>query len=194
MVGKRSIGAGFGDTLSAHLNSRLPFSRCVSHLSKVICHLVLLATLPFHRAREDRGRELPDAGRRHMLQNHERCNKCGRLCVDKDNWLRGPLEGKYEYLCGRCAQRVEMVALETLGCNCLRSTDSCATRACHKESRLSLPIPSPRSNQTECSSFGRMKSPKEAQIVSLISRKMEGTAKWLPLFVSKSWTCIGQRQ
>ncbi len=31
------------------------------------------------------------------------------LCVDKDTQLLGPLEGKYEYLCGDCARTEEMV-------------------------------------------------------------------------------------
>jgi hypothetical protein len=30
------------------------------------------------------------------------CQKCGRICVEKDNFLRGPLEGKYEWLCKKC--------------------------------------------------------------------------------------------
>lgn len=30
------------------------------------------------------------------------CQKCGRICIEKDNRLRGPLEGSYEWLCGAC--------------------------------------------------------------------------------------------
>jgi hypothetical protein len=43
-----------------------------------------------------------------MAQKHETCDKCGKLCVEKDNWLRGPLEGRYEWLCGSCARQEEM--------------------------------------------------------------------------------------
>lgn len=38
---------------------------------------------------------------------HEKCDKCGRLCITKDDWLRGPLEGRYEYLCKHCAIQQE---------------------------------------------------------------------------------------
>jgi hypothetical protein len=31
-------------------------------------------------------------------QKHDRCDKCGALCITKDDWLRGPLVGKYDYL------------------------------------------------------------------------------------------------
>ncbi len=44
-----------------------------------------------------------------MLQKHDRCDKCKMLCIEKDNWLRGPLEGKYEYLCRSCARTEEKV-------------------------------------------------------------------------------------
>lgn len=37
-----------------------------------------------------------------MGDNPDRCAKCNRICVEKDNFLRGPLEGEYEWLCGRC--------------------------------------------------------------------------------------------
>lgn len=38
-----------------------------------------------------------------MLKRHERCDKCNQLCIEKDNQLLGPLEGKYEYLCRSCS-------------------------------------------------------------------------------------------
>ena len=38
----------------------------------------------------------------------DECDRCHRLCVMKDDRLRGPLEGQYEYLCGRCARQEEM--------------------------------------------------------------------------------------
>lgn len=38
-----------------------------------------------------------------MSQRHETCDRCHKLCVTKDDWLRGPLEGNYEYLCKDCA-------------------------------------------------------------------------------------------
>lgn len=30
------------------------------------------------------------------------CQKCCRICIEKDNFLRGPLEGNFEWLCGAC--------------------------------------------------------------------------------------------
>jgi hypothetical protein len=38
-----------------------------------------------------------------MLDRGEKCDKCGAYGIDKDNRLRGPLEGPYEYLCKKCA-------------------------------------------------------------------------------------------
>jgi hypothetical protein len=38
------------------------------------------------------------------MEEQECCQKCGRICIEKDNFLRGPLEGKYEWLCRRCAR------------------------------------------------------------------------------------------
>jgi hypothetical protein len=32
------------------------------------------------------------------------CQKCGPICVEKDNFLIDSLEGKYEGLCGKCAR------------------------------------------------------------------------------------------
>jgi predicted RNA-binding Zn-ribbon protein involved in translation (DUF1610 family) len=32
------------------------------------------------------------------------CTKCGELCVEKENRIMGPLEGRYEYLCPRCGR------------------------------------------------------------------------------------------
>ncbi len=37
-----------------------------------------------------------------MGEKPDRCAKCNRICVEKDNFLRGPLEGRYEWLCGPC--------------------------------------------------------------------------------------------
>lgn len=44
-----------------------------------------------------------------MLQGHETCDKCGKLCITKDDWLRGPLLGKHEYLCGKCVRMEEVL-------------------------------------------------------------------------------------
>jgi hypothetical protein len=41
-------------------------------------------------------------------RRHETCDRCGALCITKDDYLLGPLEGKYEYLCKRCAREEEM--------------------------------------------------------------------------------------
>lgn len=41
------------------------------------------------------------------MKEPDYCQKCGRICVEKDNFLRGPLEGKYEWLCGKCAREEE---------------------------------------------------------------------------------------
>ena len=41
-----------------------------------------------------------------MLGRGEKCDKCGAYGIDRDNRLRGPLEGDYEYLCKRCALEV----------------------------------------------------------------------------------------
>lgn len=38
-----------------------------------------------------------------MLGRGEICDRCGAYGIDKDNKLRGPLEGRYEYLCKKCA-------------------------------------------------------------------------------------------
>jgi hypothetical protein len=38
-----------------------------------------------------------------MLEKYDRCDKCKALCIEKDNRLLGPLEGRYEYLCRNCA-------------------------------------------------------------------------------------------
>jgi len=44
-----------------------------------------------------------------MKRSHDTCDKCGKLCITKDDRLRGPLEGQYEYLCPRCAIQEEAV-------------------------------------------------------------------------------------
>lgn len=38
----------------------------------------------------------------------ERCDRCGNWTIEKDNQPLGPLEGKYEYLCKKCARIEEM--------------------------------------------------------------------------------------
>ncbi len=43
-----------------------------------------------------------------MQPKPERCDKCGNWIIEKDNQLLGPLEGKYEYLCKKCAGIEEM--------------------------------------------------------------------------------------
>lgn len=43
------------------------------------------------------------------MEKPDKCVKCGTLCVDRDNRIRGPLEGKYEWLCPACYYREEMV-------------------------------------------------------------------------------------
>jgi len=37
-----------------------------------------------------------------MSGKPDSCQKCGRICAEKDNFIRGPLEGRYEWLCGAC--------------------------------------------------------------------------------------------
>jgi hypothetical protein len=39
----------------------------------------------------------------------ERCKRCGNWTIEKDNQPLGPLEGKYEYICKKCAPIGEMV-------------------------------------------------------------------------------------
>ncbi len=43
------------------------------------------------------------------MDKKDTCDKCGKLCITKDDHLRGPLEGRYEYLCSRCARSEEAV-------------------------------------------------------------------------------------
>jgi hypothetical protein len=43
------------------------------------------------------------------MDRPDRCLKCGKLCAERNEWLRGPLYGKYEWLCADCAVAEEAV-------------------------------------------------------------------------------------